>query len=350
MDVVTGWTGRAACALQAALRMSNEAFAGHLGIAVRTVAAWHQKPGLRPRPEMQQVLDAALARVPAAAGERFAVLTGQPPPTVSVRADDGGAAAEAEHRLITDQNISRALSRLDQLAAWEPGTARRTVAARLAGLDTRDLLDRASRRSRIGRGDVADALGRYYRCQDGGHGRYGARCGPGGPEIVTSVLTCPDWLDLGCPLTAGHDRLTHAGPAARADVPLDAGAAGAAAWRLAETLVAGTRFVDMPLYRLTGIRAGKGEIGGSVGITPFASYALTLDLLEGELADALAAGIPPGPGSLPLRDRYLPDLASVLGVAGRLCRRGAGPVRVRPPGRPVPGARRLRAPGAGAFQ
>jgi len=33
-------TGRAACALQAALRMSNEAFAEHLGIAVRTVAAW----------------------------------------------------------------------------------------------------------------------------------------------------------------------------------------------------------------------------------------------------------------------------------------------------------------------
>ena len=32
MDLVTGWTGRAACALQAALRMSNEAFAAHLGI------------------------------------------------------------------------------------------------------------------------------------------------------------------------------------------------------------------------------------------------------------------------------------------------------------------------------
>ena len=68
MDLVTGWTGRDACALQAALRMSNEAFAEHLGIAVRTVAGWHQKPGLRPRPEMQQVLDAALARAPAAAG------------------------------------------------------------------------------------------------------------------------------------------------------------------------------------------------------------------------------------------------------------------------------------------
>ena len=140
---------------------------------------------------------------------------------------------------------------------------------------------------------------------------------------MTSVLTCPGWLDLGCPLTAAHDRLTHASPAARADVLLDARAADAAAQRLAETLVAGTRFVDMPLYRLTGISVRNGEIGGCLAITPFASYALTLDLLEGELADALAAGIPAEPGSLPLRDRYLPDLASVLGVAGRLCAGGA---------------------------
>ena len=42
--------------------------------------------------------------------------------------------------------------------------------------------------------------------------------------------------------------------------------------RLAETLVAGTRFVDMPLYRLTDINAGKGRIAGSLGITQFASY------------------------------------------------------------------------------
>ena len=56
MDLVTGWTGRAACALQDALRLSNESFAEHLGIGVRTVASWHQKSGLRPRPEMQQIL------------------------------------------------------------------------------------------------------------------------------------------------------------------------------------------------------------------------------------------------------------------------------------------------------
>ena len=270
--------------------------------------------------------------------ERFAILTGEPARAASARHDDDdAAAAEAEHRLITDPNISGALSRLDQLAAWEPGTARRKVAARLVSLDRRDLLDRASRRSRIGQRGVAEALGQYYRCQPGEHGRYAARCGPGGPEIVTSVLTCPGWLDLGCPLTAAHDRLTLAGPAARADVPLDAGAADAAAQRLAETLVAGTRFVDMPLYRLTGISIREGEIGGSLAITPFASYALTLDLLEGELADALAAGIPPEPGSLPLRDRYLPDLASVLGVAGGCAPAGRWPCAPSP-ARPTPTA------------
>ena len=116
---------------------------------------------------------------------------------------------------------------------------------------------------------------------------------------------------------------TLADQAAGGDAPLDAGAADAAVQRLAETLVAGTRFVDMPLYRLTGINARKGEISGSLGITQFASYALTLDLLEGELSDALTAGIPPEHGLLPLRDRYLPDLASVLGLADRLCAGGA---------------------------
>lgn len=55
METVTAWTGESACTLQAALRLSNEAFAAHLGIGVRTVAAWHQKPALRPRPEMQQL-------------------------------------------------------------------------------------------------------------------------------------------------------------------------------------------------------------------------------------------------------------------------------------------------------
>jgi hypothetical protein len=322
MDVVTGWTGRTASALQTALRMSNVDFARHLDIGLRTVQDWHDDPELKPRPEKQGLLDSALAMASPDVRERFAVLTGQSAPTAS-DPEDGNSTADAEHRLIADENISGALGRLDDLAGWKPGTARRRVAERLTGLDRRELLDRASRRKRIGQRGVADALGDYYRGQAGEHGRYGARCGHDGAEVVTSVLTSPDWLDLGCVLTADHDRLRLAGPVASGDVPLDAGPADAAVQRLAETLVAGTRFADMPLYRLTDFSVEKGDISGLLSITQFVSYALTLDVLEGELCDALAAGVPPVPGSLPLRDRYLPDVASVLGLTDRLCAGGA---------------------------
>src|ERR1700742_892342 len=43
MDLATGWTGRSAVALQAALRLSNQRFADKLGIGERTVWGWHDK-------------------------------------------------------------------------------------------------------------------------------------------------------------------------------------------------------------------------------------------------------------------------------------------------------------------
>lgn len=324
MDMVNGWTGRTACMLQAAMRMSNQAFAAKLGISLSTVNDWHKKPDMRPQPGSQQILDAMLTGASDAIRERFAVLAGEPAEG-AVASAGGDPAADAEHRLASDRNISAALGRLDQLAGWEPGTARRRVAAWLAGIDTRALHDRASRRRRVGRRAVADALGQYYdeQADVGGHGRYSARCGRDADEVVTSILTCPDWLDLECPLTTGHDRLTLVGAAGEPGAVLDEGAASAAAQRLAETLSMGTRFVDLPLYSLTGISARKGEIGGSLATVPFGSYALTLDLLEGELADALTSGVSPQPGSLPLRDRYLPGVVSVLGVTDRLCCGGA---------------------------
>src|SRR5258708_8198757 len=123
MEMIEGWTGSSACALQAALRLSNEAFAADLGIGVRTVAGWHQKPSARPRPEMQQLLDTALAQAPAGARQRFAALIGEPGRATAPPADNRGAgpgdlaaAAEAELRLASDLNIPHALSRLDQLA------------------------------------------------------------------------------------------------------------------------------------------------------------------------------------------------------------------------------------------
>jgi hypothetical protein len=52
--------------------MSNESFAQHLGIAARTVALWHQKPERVPQPDVQKMLDTALARADEGAQKRFA--------------------------------------------------------------------------------------------------------------------------------------------------------------------------------------------------------------------------------------------------------------------------------------
>ncbi|MHA6761996.1 NUDIX hydrolase [Streptacidiphilus sp. PAMC 29251] len=71
MDVIEAWSGRYACLLQAALRLTNEAFATQLGIGVRTVAAWHADPAVVPRAEVQQLLDHMHEGAPPAARQRF---------------------------------------------------------------------------------------------------------------------------------------------------------------------------------------------------------------------------------------------------------------------------------------
>lgn len=68
-------------------------------------------------------------------------------------------------------------------------------------------------------------------------------------------------------------------------------AAERAVQRLAETLAIDVRLVDMPLYRLLSVSIHKGKIGGSVCLARFVEYVLTVDLLEGELVDALAADV-----------------------------------------------------------
>lgn len=86
MEVATPWTGRRACALQTALRMSNDGFAAHLGVSSRTIAAWHKKADLVPRPELQQALDTALALADESVKARFAQLASrseQPPAGVA---------------------------------------------------------------------------------------------------------------------------------------------------------------------------------------------------------------------------------------------------------------------------
>lgn len=71
MDTVDTWTGQAATRLQDALRMTNAAFAARIGVAERTVAAWHQRPDTVPRAEIQAALDTIHEGAPATVQLRF---------------------------------------------------------------------------------------------------------------------------------------------------------------------------------------------------------------------------------------------------------------------------------------
>lgn len=318
MEPLGGWTGRTASALQAALRLSNEAFAQRLGVGVRTVAAWHQKPTLRPRSEMQQVLDTALEQATPAEKQRYAQLSGAIEPPQLPDALFPTVAPEAEHRLRTDRHIGAALDWLDQQAGWAPNAARQEVASRLQHLDMRALLARGGTRSHVQQRQIAEALGHYYGNRTGGHGRYVGQLNTDG-DAPTSILTHCEWLDLDCPLIAGNDRFSIGRSTSADHVQLNEQTAISAAQRIAETLALGIRFIDMPLYSLTDIDTEARGISGTFGMSSFIEYAFTMDLLEGELIDALASESPP---HLPLRDRYLPDISTVLNLADRLCAGG----------------------------
>jgi hypothetical protein len=210
---------------------------------------------------------------------------------------------------------------LDQGAGWISDTARRKVTARLSKLDTGELLDQHARRARVSRSHIARALSDYYQDQVSGYGPYSVRCD--GRRISTSIVTRPDWQDLACSLTPDHDRFALVRVESAEHLARDGVGARHAVHRLAEAAALNVRMTNSPIYRLLGIDVKRGAISGTVGLAPFVEYALTMDLLEGELIDAVTATGEARRGALPLRDRYLPDLASVLGISGRLCAGGA---------------------------
>lgn len=86
MDVVSTWTGRTACLLQQAMRMTNEAFADRLGISERTVSRWHANPGMTHRTEVQQILDIAYREAGEEVQRRFALLVRPPAPRMEAQA------------------------------------------------------------------------------------------------------------------------------------------------------------------------------------------------------------------------------------------------------------------------
>ena len=210
---------------------------------------------------------------------------------------------------------------LDRWAGWTPGTSRHAVETRASrpGTDG-EVIDRQVRRAAVGRSQVVSALIDYYGADSPTpHRLYRANLDD--EPIVTTILTCTDWLDLACPLSADHDRFALGEHTHNANVGCES-AARSALDRLVDAAVMNIRMTDKPVYRLLDVDVAPGMISGQVGLTPLVEYALTMDLLEVELVDALAERRPITSGGLPLRDVYLPDLASMLNFGERLCTGG----------------------------
>lgn len=84
MEVVDQWTARHACALQVALRMTQDEFAEHLGVVRRTVATWHEKPEIVLRPELQRALDTVYETLGESARTRFVRQLGDEKPSAGL--------------------------------------------------------------------------------------------------------------------------------------------------------------------------------------------------------------------------------------------------------------------------
>lgn len=194
----------------------------------------------------------------------------------------------------------------DQLSAVPP-------AVRAADEHARSVLTRAS---------IAEAVERYYGSPITGF--YSATI-ERGPAISLTVLTNPRWIDLAIPLDSQHEMigLSKADPeSSRELAPVEV---RAAIKRIASIEIGQTVLLNNSLYRLTDLIIDANSIAATLGMTSFAAYALTADLLEVELIDSLVDTRNGGPqADLPLRNLYLPTISSATEFENRLC--AGGPV------------------------
>jgi hypothetical protein len=200
---------------------------------------------------------------------------------------------------------------------------------------------RAYTRGRLTRDQLVAALERYYAASSHeGYGLYKARVG--GHTLLTSLLTKPGWLQARVPLATPAEQFQFIPPTA-APIPtplLEGELLDAAIDRLAQTELSATVLVNNPIYQLLRIAIEPGRLQAAVTLIDFATYALTMDLLEAELVDTLAdlTGHMAATTTrarrlrLPLRDAHLPSVTHALDFERRIC--AGGPVALLAAARP----------------
>jgi hypothetical protein len=264
-------------------------------------------------------LDTLLFQAAADVKVRFASLVGN-------RQRDGSEQVAARRqtpahqRLAKDPHIAAALAWLESGFTWSPGSARERVAEELDALDPRAMEARDRLIAHVTREQAAAAARSYYRAGFGQWRPYTAQVA--GQVLATTILTQDSWLDLAQPVGGGQENF-HFRPDTRHRTKISRSVAEEAARSLAESIEKGSQIVNSEIYTLNSLDVGPESISGSVGVIDFVEFALTLNLLEGELMRSIATRDTDRLPVMPIRDELLPDVATVLDFAGRVCAGGA---------------------------
>jgi transcriptional regulator with XRE-family HTH domain len=197
---------------------------------------------------------------------------------------------------------------------------------------------REHERANVSREQVATALDSYYQTildADGPGRLYRARVDAA--ELVLSVLVESSWLGAAVLLGTPQEVFRFRPPSTVPAIPLTEAARRAAIARLAGVEVTQTVMMNNPLYRLLEVDIGPQRLAATVTLADFAGYALTVDLLESELVDAIATNGSARHGQTPLRDLYLPSTTAATTFDQREC--VGGPATLLAIARPARGSR-----------
>lgn len=191
------------------------------------------------------------------------------------------------------------------------------VAEGAAGIATMSPITRATRDhalSQAGRAQLADTLSTYYGTSAE---FYTARVARSVVEL--SILAGPAWVGLAIPLGGAAEKCWLASRDDALTPRLNDRQARSAVDRLAAAEAGATMMVNNPLYRLASLDISASHLAAEFGCSDFAAYALTADLLEGELRHHNEEGDHRLGVRLPLRDAWLPTAQSGLAFDRRVC-------------------------------
>ncbi len=195
---------------------------------------------------------------------------------------------------------------------------------------------RSHAQASISRASLADAMIDYYGPPRDEFDVF--RVNVGEEELRLSLLTRPTWFESSVPLGTSAERMALHLDAPDSTAELSGPTYQGAISRLARAEIDPRVMVNSPIYRMTSVQLDSSTLSASFALSDFASFALTSDLMESELVNALSGGTGSPPTlDLPLRAAYLPTIDNTLNPAVREC--AGGPAALLAIARPANGRR-----------